>query len=267
MNRKCIVERQNGTPASSLTSATAIVIPAYNEARHLENVLRACFAIEPLFMVVVDDASTDETPNVMAGLKREYGPRLLSIRNNKNLGKQGSVKRGLAAVVPFALDAVVLIDGDGQHLPAELPRLVSLLADFDMVIGARSHDEMPVHRRFSNWLVNTAFHLIGGVNFIDLQSGLRVYRKDLADRLAVGLGDDGGYGLEHESMTLLIQQARARGEVLRVAVAAASCRYGVAESWIGPLEVMQLAYQTVYQGIKFRDALEKGPASVVMGGA
>lgn len=254
---------------ASLASPTAIVIPAYNEAGHLDDVVRACLEIEASVVVVVDDASTDDTPRLMARLKGELGGKLLSVRNAKNLGKQGSVKRGLEILKPYSVDAVVLIDGDGQHDARELPRLVSLIDQFDVVIGARSHEEMPVHRRFSNWLVNTAFGIIGGVDFVDLQSGLRVYRKMWADRLADGLAEDGGYGLEHESITMLAKEACSANTVLRVAAASASCRYGIAQSYIGPKEVLQLAYQTVYQGMRFREALAgvEANVAVAMGGA
>jgi len=196
---------------ASFSQRVAIVIPAFNEAAHLHALIARCRAVRPAAILVVDDTSTDATPVVLA---RAAEPRvgeapLAVLRNRTNLGKQGSVRRALRALRGVNVDAVALIDGDGQHDPAELPALASLLdGGFDLVIGARSREQMPLQRQLSNWLVNLGFRWLAGVDFVDVQSGLRIYHKALADVLAERLPAAGGYALEHESLSVLACHAQ-----------------------------------------------------------
>jgi len=233
----------------------AIVIPVFNEARHIGDLLEACRVIEPALIVVVDDCSSDATPLICKHEAKENRSdvELRVIRCGHNLGKQGAVKKGLRALRDQDLDAVAIIDGDGQHDPAELPALVSLLDDYDFVIGARSPFEMPVQRRFSNWLVNTGFRLIAGVDFVDVQSGLRVYRKELADALGERLEEEGGFALEHESLAVLASYGTEITGGLRAAATPISCKYGKAKSSIKTLHILQLGYETIRQALRLRD--------------
>ncbi len=252
--------------AERLPARTAIVVPAYNEAKHLPELVRRCLAVGPERLVLIDDASTDATPEVvqrvLASLSADDAARVTALRNPSNLGKQGSVRRGLRALAGLDLDAVALIDGDLQHDPAELPPLVTLVTDgfADVVIGARRHDEMPRHRRVSNWLVNAGFRLVGGFDPVDVQSGLRVYTKVLADAVAAGLPERGGYRLEHESLAVLARTARATGTEIRIAAAPISCHYGDAVSTLKKRDVFKLAMETVRQARRIRRAGRPLPA-------
>jgi len=245
----------------------AIVIPAHDEAAHIGALIEACRSVKPVAIVVVDDASSDATSAVVgeAASRLDSEVPVVLLRNPRNLGKQGSVRRGLRALREVDLDAVALIDGDGQHDPLELPALAALLERFDFVIGARSRDEMPLQRQLSNWLVNLGFHLLGGVDFHDVQSGLRIFRKALADVLAERLPDRGGYALEHESLSALARHAREQGRTLRAAAAPISCAYGEAESGIGVPQILQLAADTVRHALRFRRVAD--PEPILAGGA
>jgi hypothetical protein len=241
------------TKHSRFQCKVGILIPAYNEAAHLPKLLKACRAVEPAVILVVDDCSTDRTQAVVA-----EADGVITLRNHRNLGKQGSVRRGLRELISHDIDAIALIDGDGQHDPAELPRLAALLDEYHFVIGARSRDEMPIQRQLSNLLVNLGFQLIGGVDFIDVQSGLRLYRKELAKVLAERLPVEGGYALEHESLTLLTRWATETGTTLRAAAALASCSYGQGTSSMGPWHIAQLAFETIRQSMRLRLATVTG---------
>ena len=235
-----------------------MVVPAFNEARHLPALLARCWAIGPAVVVVVDDCSSDGTRAVLeAALAAEDGP-LVVLRNTHNLGKQGAVRLGLQRLAAEELDAVALIDGDLQHDPAELPGLAALLSRYDVVIGARRTDEMPLHRRFANWYVNAGFRLVAGVDFVDIQSGLRLYRKALADMLGERLSLEGRYGLEHESLSLVAQFAAERGLCADVGAAPITCAYGDEESSVRPSDVVQLAFDTFRQAWRFRRARRLG---------
>ncbi|MBN1771626.1 MAG: DUF2334 domain-containing protein [Deltaproteobacteria bacterium] len=256
MTVRCRFVREEPAGDVAFVERVALVIPAFNEARHLPALLERCRAVQPVLIVVIDDASTDDTPAVLAdeASRAPHDPPLLVLRNRGNLGKQGSVRRALRALVPWDLDAVALLDGDGQHDPAELPRLAAHLATADVVVGARVDVDMPPQRRLSNWLVNTGFRAIGGTDFVDIQSGLRLYRKSAADALAAHLGVEGAYGLEYESLVVLALDARDRGVELRVTAAPASCAYGTATSWLRPDHVLQLGLGTLRQAVRLRRA-------------
>jgi uncharacterized protein len=259
MSIRCEQVRAPLPTRDRLPGRVAILIPAYNEAAHLRALLRACRLVRPALVLVVDDASSDATPQVVAseaGIDRWTGVEVRVLRNARNLGKQGSVARGLRALVEEELDAVALIDGDGQHDPAELPALAALLERHHFVIGVRSQAQMPIQRRCSNWLVNCGFRVLGGVDFVDVQSGLRLYRKPLADLLAEQLPLDGGYGLEHESLAILAAWSREQGLELSAAAAPISCAYGVAKSKMRVGHMLELGAETVRQALRIRRALE-----------
>jgi glycosyltransferase involved in cell wall biosynthesis len=239
-------------PTKRFGRRVGIVMPAFNEREHLPALLRQCRAVQPAVVVVVDDASTDGTPRIAAAHGGD--DTVVFLRNETNLGKQGSVRRGLRLLARRSLDAVAVIDGDGQHDPGELPALAELLDRYHAVIGARRAARMPAQRRLSNWLVNLGFELIGGINFVDVQSGLRLYRKAIADLLAAQLPVEGGYGLEHESLALLARHAARHQVPLRLVAAPISCAYGVARSTLGPAAVAQLAWETIRQALRIRDA-------------
>ena len=232
----------------------AIAIPAYNEGRHLAEVIARCRAVQPALICVVDDCSTDDTAAVLRREAARGGAPLVVLHNPENLGKQGSVRRALKRLACEPIDAVALIDGDLQHDPGDLPPLVALLARYDAVIGARSKAEMPWQRRLSNWLVNRTFAAIAGIDFVDVQSGLRLYRLPLATALGERLPERGGFGVEHATLQLLAELART-GPDLRVVAAPISCRYGDEKSHIGPRDLIHLARATFSKAFALRRQL------------
>jgi predicted deacetylase len=253
MTIRCTSVRRPPAPRKTFDRQVGLVIPAFNEARHLPELLARCRDVAPAVIVVVDDASSDDTPQVLGAIAaRAPGVPLRVLRNRRNLGKQGAVRRGLRALRTWKLDAVALLDGDGQHDPAELPALAALLDEHDVVLGARSHAEMPAERRASNWAVNFGFRSIAGVDFVDVQSGLRLFRKPLADALGARLPITGDYGVEYESLVVLARRAAERGESLHLAAAPIACRYGAAKSGIRPRHMMRLAQETVRQAVRLR---------------
>jgi glycosyltransferase involved in cell wall biosynthesis len=154
----------------------AIVIPAYNHGTKVRWVVEKCLRL-PVPVIVVDDGSTDSTPDVLASLSG-----VTVITHKKNQGKGASLLTGFAAALKFA-DWAITIDADGQHDPDDIPSLISLIQAIPvgqrpLVIGKREgmgHGNAPwtSHwgRRFANFWVWTSC----GRWFSDSQSGFRVY--------------------------------------------------------------------------------------------
>ena len=98
MSISCQLIREPLMRRRTLPPRVGILIPAYNEATHLSALLQRCRAVRPSLVLVVDDGSTDDTARVLAaevGRGLDGGVEVRALRNPRNLGKQGSVCRGL----------------------------------------------------------------------------------------------------------------------------------------------------------------------------
>lgn len=155
----------------SNAESTSIVIPAYNEDQAIAGLVTELLAAGPWReILVVDDASTDDT----AARAQAAGARV--IRHPYNKGNGAAVKSGIRQ----ATGAFVLImDGDGQHLPADAARLVSQLDTFDLVVGARAAwTQANAARRIGNTLLNELATYLTERPIPDLTSGFRAARRD-----------------------------------------------------------------------------------------
>ena len=150
----------------------AVVIPACNEAATIRDVAARARAQLPL-VIVVDDGSTDGTSAALAGLE------VVLLRNAANLGKAASLRRGADEALQRGAQAVVTLDGDGQHSPEDVPRLVAAWREAreHIVIGSRlhRHEQIPRARYWANRIANFWIGLVCGYPIADTQSGFRVY--------------------------------------------------------------------------------------------
>ena len=159
-------------PMASASYSVSIVIPAFNEGHTIGRVIAAARQHCPQAeVVVVDDASTDDTAEQAAAA----GARV--IRRPYNLGNGAGVKTGIRAAIG---DVVLILDGDGQHDPADIPRLLAHVDQYDMVVGERTRDGQQNALR---WLGNSVLNRFGsylvGVEMRDLTSGFRAMRRDV----------------------------------------------------------------------------------------
>ncbi len=180
----------------------AVVIPAFNEAATVAEIAeRALRYTQPVF--VVDDGSEDGTAARLAGLP------VTVIKNDTNLGKAASLARGFAAALDQSMDAVITLDGDGQHRPEDIPRLIEAAAEYpgDIVIARRlqRRERMPRSRRFGNWQADFWIAWAAGYPIRDTQCGYRLYPATLLLRLAVRDGRQNSFVFESE---VLIDAAR-----------------------------------------------------------
>ena len=153
----------------------AIVIPVYNEAEVIAEVLQEIPGARGYTTIVVDDGSGDDT-FVNASLHAT-----LTIRHRINRGKGAAVKTGVMAANLLEADVVVTMDGDGQHDPSDIEPLVApiLKSNADVVLGSRmlNRSEMPVIKKIANFMGNFFTWLFYGIWVTDSQSGFRAYSK------------------------------------------------------------------------------------------
>jgi glycosyltransferase involved in cell wall biosynthesis len=181
----------------------AVVIPAFNEASTVRDVVsRALRQADRI--IVVDDGSDDGTAAALRGLP------VTVLRNGVNLGKAASLRRGMLKALMDGASAVVTLDGDGQHEPEDIPRLVAAHARNPqaIIIGARLHEKsrIPRTRYFANRFANFWIAWAAGYPISDSQSGFRLYPS--AVLAAIDISNDRSPGFVFES-AVLINAARA----------------------------------------------------------
>lgn len=145
----------------------SIVIPAKNEAENLKLFLPRLTAVMPdAECIVVNDGSSDNTVEICG----ENGVTVISHPYSK--GNGAAIKTGARAATG---DVIVFLDGDGQHKPEDIPRLLEMLDDgYDMVIGARDKEsQADSFRALANGIYNSLSSLITGHSIKDLTSGFR----------------------------------------------------------------------------------------------
>jgi len=156
-----------------------IIIPAMNEGEVIGNVVNnvrdaiqtQLFAFE---IIVVDDGSSDQTGDRAL----QAGARV--IRHHYNLGNGAAIKTGIRNAKG---DVIVMMDGDGQHDPNDIPRLLEHIDQNGMVVGARTKDSQSTwYRGVANAVYNSLASYICSYKIPDLTSGLRAIRTDLARR-------------------------------------------------------------------------------------
>lgn len=150
----------------------SIILPAHNEATALAKLLPLLNTLKAAAeIIVVNDGSTDLT----AEIAHNAGARV--IEHPYSLGNGAAVKAGTRAATGKTL---VFMDADGQHDPADIPRLLTKLEEgFDMVVGARSPgSQASLSRRMANGFYNWLASAMTGHEILDLTSGFRVVRAD-----------------------------------------------------------------------------------------
>lgn len=168
---------------------TLIIIPAYNEEAHIQSVIKDVLA-EGYKPIVIDDGSADQTSQKA----REAGATVL--RHIVNMGKGAAAKTGCDWAVNQGADAIVLMDGDGQHKAKDIKRALKALKGTNIVFGFRQlNDHMPAVMRFGNWLINGMSSRINGIGLRDTQSGFRAMTTDTYRRIRWRSSD---YGMESE---------------------------------------------------------------------
>jgi len=160
----------------------SVVVPARNESLNIADLLDelneelSALALPFHEIVVVDDGSTDHT----AQLATERDARV--VRHAHGLGNGAAVKRGIREAKG---DWILLLDGDGQHPPRELPAMIAMIEQehHDMVVASRGGRGGSLHRNLANQVYNRFASYVADRKIPDLTSGFRLMRADVAKSL------------------------------------------------------------------------------------
>jgi glycosyltransferase involved in cell wall biosynthesis len=167
-------------------------IPVYNEARHVRAVLDRVRRFSP-DILVIDDGSTDETPQILA---REPGVRVVTHRPNRGYG--AAIASAFRAFQQTDFDVLVTMDCDGQHEPARIPVLLEAIHDADIVSGSRylrdfrQDTPAPADRRSINALITREINARYGLRLTDAFCGFKAYRRRAIEPLRI---TEAGWGM------------------------------------------------------------------------
>lgn len=179
-----------------------MLIPCLNEARSIQAVITSVLALD-LPVLVVDDGSDDATPDIVARLP------VTLIRHSTRLGKGAALRTGFRAALERGFDAVVSMDGDGQHVAGDLPRLLAAAQRYPghIVAGARilHRERQPGYRRRANHFADWGISWAAGQRLLDTQCGQRYYPRAVLELANI---NSGGFAFETD---ILIEAALQRG--------------------------------------------------------
>ncbi len=171
---------------SSSQLELSVILPAFNEEGAISRVVGAlCQRLDResslrghYEVLVVDDGSTDDT----AQNARSVGGEVRVIQHPYNIGNGAAVKTGIRHARGRVL---VFMDADGQHDPDQVPQFLAACSRYDMVVGARGKgSQAGLHRSLANGLYNGLASYVTGRRILDLTSGFRAIRRDVARRFA-----------------------------------------------------------------------------------
>lgn len=175
-----------------------VLIPAYNEAAHVVEVVTGAGAYLPV--LVVDDGSTDDT------VARAQAAGASVLRQVPNQGKGAALRAGFRRALDEGYEAVLTLDADGQHDPAEIPKFLHAYAarHADLIIGVRDFSQMPPVRRMSNTVGRWTFSWAIGQPIRDNQSGYRLISRRMME--AVLISGETGFEFEVEMIVTCVRR-------------------------------------------------------------
>jgi len=158
-----------------------VLIPAFNEEHGIGSVLDAFLELADkqqiaAEIIVIDDGSQDGTARIV---ESRVGVKL--VQHDSNRGYGASLKTGIRHATN---DLILIADADGTYPIESIPRLLDCIDQFDMVVGARlgQHVRIPLMRRPAKWLLGKLARFLAQRDIPDLNSGLRIFRRELAER-------------------------------------------------------------------------------------
>jgi undecaprenyl-phosphate 4-deoxy-4-formamido-L-arabinose transferase len=170
----------------SVSPTISVVIPVFNEAENLAELIRRCLDAgqatgEAYEIILVDDGSGDRSAEMITAAAGEHAGKIVGLILNRNYGQHAAVMAGLANARG---EFVITLDADLQNPPEEIPRVAAKLDEgFDVVGTVRVHRRDTLFRRFASALINRAVQYHTGVMMHDYGCMLRGYRRAVVDAM------------------------------------------------------------------------------------
>ncbi len=217
---ECITFNDHPQIMHTATQLISVILPAYNEEISIGSIIHLTRLYADK-VIVVDDGSSDRT----AIVAREAGAEV--IVHNRNEGKGVALKTGFEAAVIRGADIIVTMDSDGQHNPADIPKLVApiIKGEAEMVNGSRYLNNLekntPRYRRIGQTILDKITNIHSGLNITDSQSGFRAFAASTTEKFRFNAR---GMAIESEML------ADAGNAGLRITEVGIGVRYDIAGS-------------------------------------
>lgn len=173
------------------TSDSIVIIPTYNERENIENIIRAVFALEKVFhILIIEDGSPDGTASIVKTLQQEFPERLFMIERKGKLGLGTAYIAGFKWSLEHNYEYIFEMDADFSHNPADLPRLYKACAEegADVAIGSRYISGVnvvnwPMGRVLMSYFASKYVRLITGIPVQDTTAGFKCYRRKVLETI------------------------------------------------------------------------------------
>lgn len=188
-------------------SDSIVIIPTYNEKENIEKIIRAVFALEKCFhILVIDDGSPDGTASIVKNLMAtEFGDRLFIIERSGKLGLGTAYITGFKWSIEKKYDYIFEMDADFSHAPSDLPRLYSACADegYDVAIGSRyitgvNVVNWPIGRVLMSYFASMYVRLVTGFKVHDTTAGFKCYKRRVLETIDLDKIRFKGYAFQIE---------------------------------------------------------------------
>lgn len=180
-----------------------IIIPTYNEAENVENLLSKIFEVLPsVNILIVDDNSPDGTAIIVKNLMKNDS-RIHLIERPSKQGLGTAYITGFKFAIENGYEAVFEMDGDFSHNPEDLPRFLEALEDADLVIGSRyltgvNVINWPLRRLILSYFANVYTRIVTGMPIRDATGGFKCFRVESLKKIDLGKIHTNGYGFQIE---------------------------------------------------------------------
>jgi dolichol-phosphate mannosyltransferase len=206
MDKAAKRENPSSADVEPVGASVSVVVPTYNEAANLPELAGRLFSlgIPGLKLLVIDDSSPDGTGAVARRLSEEYGGRVQVIERPGKQGLGTAYLAGFALALEDGADYVVQMDADLSHAPEDVPPMLRMLAQADVVIGSRYVEgggvdaDWSLGRRLLSSFANVAIRAVVGLRVRDATSGFKAYRRQALSSLALAGLRCKGFGFQAE---------------------------------------------------------------------
>lgn len=165
-----------------MTRKIFIVLPTFNEEKVIQNTLREIKNAGYENIIVVDDGSKDQTYR-----RAKEVEKVIVLRHRLNRGYGAAIKTGIEAAKLLGADIIATMDGDGQHDPKDISKVVAPIIknEVEVVLGTRLKNpkKMPFYKRIQNYIANIITWYLFGLWVTDSQSGFRAYSRNALEKI------------------------------------------------------------------------------------
>lgn len=224
----------------------SLIVPIKDEEESIDPLYKEIISSTKLLknsreIIFIDDGSIDHSYDKLLIIKKK-DPSVQLVRFRANFGKSAALSKGFEIAKG---NIIITLDADLQDDPSEIPKLLSRMSEgFDLVVGRRQKRKDLLSKRASSWMFNTFTRIITGINLHDVNCGLKVFKKEVAQDIKL-------HGELHRFIPILAAKQKYRVSELEVNHRErlfGKSKYGFERAWRGIIDLLTTIFLTDYIG-------------------